>query len=279
MRLSDLNVHKRLFLSLNKIFNRKAEEKKPQSIDGKVLPGKLKLEFSKASDVKRVNHIFSPEIKDKIDPNSYVVKRDNAVLKNTLSRGGGTFLSDDQGELYTITLGYPLHRSNNTSLRHDFTEIGTTMARMSGYNSAQLVVCAMVLKEWWDNDPNDLIIAEIDPANGASIHTYKDKMGWQPIADEATANELFVLCNQIIAPEDQGNPTIWFEASNDKTLSKSAAVILDTIDQGGLLNKKTGHIIKVDFSELEKVGLSKKVLESISQRQFSKIKTLRPGFK
>jgi hypothetical protein len=278
MRQSDTSVHKRLLLSLHKLFNRKAKGKKPYTIDGKPLPGKLKLEFSQASDIKRLNHVFSPEIKTKIDPNGYVVKRDNSVLEKTLSRGGGTFLSDKQGELYTLTLGYPLHRPKNKSLRHDFTEIGTTMARMGGYNSAQLVVCAMVLKEWWDNDPNDLIIAEIDPANGASIHTYQDKMGWQAIKDQSTEDELFILCNQIIAPEDQGNPTIWFEASNVNTLSKSASIILDTMKQGGLLNKKTGHILKVDFSELDKVGLNKQVLQSISQKQFTKIKSLRPGF-
>jgi hypothetical protein len=250
--------------------------KRPCSIDGKKIPSKLKLEFSRAHDLGRVNKMFSPAIKKKVDPAGFVVKRDDLTLKKSLLFGLGSFLSDGQGDIYSMTIGYRLHKVNKphkNNAGHDYTEIGTTMARMGSYNSAQLVVCALVLKEWWLDHPKSLIVTEIDPTNAPSLHTYKNGMGWQKIQSRKIEDELFKLCNAIIAPEDQGNPTVWFEASNDKTLSRNAAVVLNFMDQGGLVNKKTGDRIAIDFSALDKIGLNRKRLEAIKNGITSK-KTL-----
>lgn len=235
----------------------------PQTADGQNVPSKLKLAFSKAADNGRISHLFDPAIKSRIDPQNFVVKRDQTVFDATVARGGAAFLYDTTtGEVHTLTMAYQVNDKNTGD--HVYSEVGTSLARIAGYSSAKLVVAAIALKEWWSNPPSDMITTEILPGNGPSLHLYRDSLGWSEVTDTAKAAELHRLCNEYIDPADQGRPTTWF-CCDSSVLPKMAQTLLDYMDNGVLLNKKTGHQIDLDLGELAQIGLDRTILENIAK--------------
>lgn len=208
--------------------------------------------------------MFAPSLKKKIDPQNFVVRRDGNILTDTITNGGAVFLSGKKGAVYAVTISYPMREDKGgEDTMPDYKEIGTTMVRMGGYSSAKLVISALALKEWWSRPPRNMIIAEIDPDNAPSLHTFA-ALGWQPINDKDTEDRLFRLCNETIAPEDQGNLTVWLDGSHKTALMTMAGTVLAYMDQGGLVNKRTGHKVAVDFNALSDVGLTRGRLEAIA---------------
>lgn len=251
---------------------------RPRTVDGTKIPFSLKLEFSKAADKGRVDRLFAPAFKKKIDPENFVVKRDEASLSHTVTDGGAAFLSGAKGGVYTVTIAYPVSENGDDKNNKppDYTEIGTTMARMGGYSSAKLVISALALKEWWEKPPQEMLIAEIDPDNAPSLHTFT-ALGWQTITDPQTEKRLFRLCNETIAPEDQGGATVWFSGSHKTALMTMAKTVLSYMDQGGLVNKRTGHKVTVDFNALSDAGLTRRRLEAIAGGNFKRPVSQAPG--
>lgn len=243
---------------------------------------KLKLAFSQAADRKRVSRVFDPEVKKTFDPNGYVVKREEKVFNETIDESRAAFLYDpdadnhDDGVL-TLTMAYHVYRDKDdkaASTQHAYTEIGTSITRLSGFSSAKYVIAAMALREWWENPPQEMIVTEILPSNGPSLHTYTSTLGWEAITSAAKSKELHDLCNENIAPEDQGNATKWFMLASD-TLKECAEVILSSLtpDATGnydlanaqLYNKKTGETRDMDLSALNDVGLTYERLKEIAR--------------
>lgn len=237
---------------------------RPRTVDGTKIPLSLKLEFSKAADAERLDRLFAPSLKKKVDPHNFVVRRDGDVLAHTITNGGAAFLSGKKGAVYAVTISYPMREDKNSADNTaDYKEVGTTMARMGGYSSAKLVISALALKEWWSQPPRNMIMAEIDPDNAPSLHAFT-ALGWQPINDKDTEDRLFRLCNETIAPEDQGNLTVWLNGSHQTALTTMAKTVLAYMDQGGLVNKRTGHKVAVDFNALSDAGLTRKRLEAMA---------------
>ena len=81
--------------------------------------------------------------------------------------------------------------------------------------------------------------------------------------NKAKADELFVLCNQNIKPEDQSNDAVWLHC-DDSVITHQARILLSFMDQGGLIHKQTRKHLDVDFSALNHEGLTRKRLESIA---------------
>ncbi len=235
---------------------------------GYELPDSLTLAFSEASDHKRIMRLFDPVVKDKIDPYHFVVKRNKKVMDHTIDNKGCAFLSDDKGRVHTLTMAYPIYKDKKNKTPQDlsdYTEIGSTLTRMGGYASGQLIVAALALKEWWERPPKNLIATEILGGNGPSIRTYSHYLQWEQIRNETLATDLHKLCNKIIADKDKDRPTIWFHASSATVMATQARILLEFMEQGGLLNKKTGHKIEVDFKALDQIGLTRKRLESVAR--------------
>ena len=183
---------------------------------------KLKLEFSKAADYNRINRLFDPAVKKHFDPQGYIVKREEPILRRAVNNSNCTMLSTSAGDIAALTFAYNIHAKPN-SKPHEYTEIGTTLSRMGGYNAAQLVIAAMALREWWENAPKGLIVTEILPTNVPSLKTYGVYLGWRPIGDQNITKELHRLCNETIAPENKGNQTIWFHC-DDSVITHQARI-------------------------------------------------------
>ena len=233
----------------------------PLTADGKKIPSKLKLAFSKAADINRISKFFAPEIKTRIDPKNFVVKREKPIFDATVSNGRAAFLYDPAtGEAYSLTMAYHV----NDNGRHKHTEIGTSITRLGGYKSAQLVVAAMALKEWWTSAPSGLVVTEILPDNVPSLKVYRDHLGWAPVTNPDKVEELARLCNEHISEEDKGRPTIWFSC-NDSVLPKMAQILLDYLDDPSLRNKHTGHSVGLDLGALQMIGLTRTRLEAIAK--------------
>lgn len=231
----------------------------------------LKLEFSKAADRPRIEKLFDPAIKNQIDPDNFVAKREEHVLDSAVSSGCVAFLSNDQGDIETLGIAYRLRidKSAPQATLPDYTEIGTTMARLTGYHSARLVAAALSLKEWWNHEPKNFLVTEIDFSNGASTHTFHTALGWQRLTDPQKAAELQILCDDTITPADRGAPVNWFYC-DQTAMARQARTLLDFMDQGGLRNKKTSHTLSVDFSALALAGLPRPRLEAIASGETSK---------
>jgi len=234
----------------------------PRTADGQNLPLKLSLAFSRAADNARISFLFDAAVKSAIDPKNFVVKRDKAVFDAVIDRGGAAFFHDTAtGEVHTLTMSY--HVRDKISGDHLHSEIGTSLTRLAGFKSAQAVVAALTLKEWWDSPPSGLIVTEILPSNSRSLGLYRDTLEWEPITDHATVENLHRLCNEYIDPADKGRQTIWF-ACTDSVLSKMARILLYQADRGSLTGS-FGGVIDLDLNALHAIGLTRPVLESIAQ--------------
>lgn len=240
-------------------------------------PKSLKLEFSKAADFERVSHLFEPEVKDTFDPEHCIVKRLSSVFKKSVDSGCAAFLSDENGDLRTMTIAYHLYIDKNSAPEapHDHTEFGSSLSLIPGYKSSVPVIAALALREWFNHPPVKTIAAEIKQDNTASVKTYNEALGWNPLHDTDQCASLDVSGWRTVP--DESDPTgqtglekvpdglgsmDWFQCDDD-ALVKQARIVLDFMKSGGLVNK-TGHFIPVDFSALETEGLTRPRLEAIA---------------
>lgn len=241
---------------------------------------RLKLEFSRAADYPRIDALFSPAVKDAIDPHGYVVKRLESHFRAAVATQGAAMLMDPQGQVITLTVAYrvnhPAGPANDNRHGHDVTELGTSLARLQGFHSAKLVVAALTLREWWNNPPRDAMIAEIKRENIASLKTYISGLHWKELTDPAHSARLYEATDATLADDkDKGTskpsdpaqaPSCW-HICDKATIAQAARVILEFMAQGGLLNRLTGQRIEVDFSALEQAGLTPERLRAIAGGQ------------
>lgn len=226
-------------------------------------PYSIRLEFSKAADYGRITRFFDPEIKDRIDPKKYVVRREDGVLRRAIGNGSCAFLSDVSSPAAAAPQAMAIAYRMEKDGAHAYTEVGTTLSRMGGYNCAQLVIAALALNEWWSAPPQDLIVTEIMPDNIPSIKTYAWYLGWRLVTDRQKSDGLHDLANATIAPQDRSTDTVWFHC-DDTVITHQARVLLSFMDQGGLVHKKTHRTLSVDFSALAACGLTRRRLEAIA---------------
>jgi hypothetical protein len=231
---------------------------------------RLKLEFSKAADAPRITGMLEHPDTKAADPHHYVALRLPDVFNKTVRDGCVAFFSDENGNLKTLTIAY--HHSAN---RHDYTESGTTLSHVPGYNSSAPLVAALVLREWLNHPPAKKIVASIKPQNAASVKIYQDTLGWEQASEKDQTLAREQAWRTVPDPADpsgktgystlppEAYSTVWF-AVKDKALAKQANILLEALDRGGLVNKRTGDIIPVDFSALGKEGLTRERIKAIA---------------
>jgi hypothetical protein len=245
-----------------------------KTIDGKPIPGKLTLAFSQAADYQKIDKMFDPLLKEKMDPEGYVKKRYDPAFKKAVDEKGATFLKDDKDNVFTLTIAYKLHEPGSDLKKdtHQYTEIGTSLARMQGYKSAQLVIAALAINEWLKAAPAKDIVADIKEENVPSVKVYQNALSWEAEPDSPALDGFFEASYATIT-DDEGNPcpppdkeerdSITMHASKDAALSMMAQILLEYMKQGELFNKHTEHTIPLDLSALEEEGLTKDRLEAI----------------
>lgn len=240
------------------------------------LPVSLTLTFSKAADYSAINELFTPENRKKIDPHNFVAERHPDDFKAAIAYGGAGFLEDENGKVRIVTIAYRTHVKHKPEPRghHDYTEFGSALSDIPGYNSAQLIMASLALKEWWMAMPRKKIINEIDNRNGPSVKTYRDYLKWEKIENQTEIDTLFDACYQNTVTDygnGPGNPPTPdkrihenFYALSNAAIAVHAQILLQFLNQGGLINKRTQHHIPVDFSALDTVGLTRPFLEAVA---------------
>ncbi len=246
--------------------------------DGQTLPLSLKLVFTKAANGSAVHRMFDPAIKSKIDPQDYVVKRESKTFEKQINGGHGTLLVDKNGEPFALTMAWhTVANDNKGKPQHIYTETGTTLTRLPGFHSAQAVVAALVLHQWWNHNPKKKIAAEILKENIPSRKLFEETFRWRTIANPATAKKINDLCNgNVVEDNNGGKPFSWYTCEKE-TLTYLAKSLLTMMDRG-TLNRKDGATIALDLSELDKVGLTRARLEALAGGTTSKreLKKLAP---
>jgi hypothetical protein len=239
------------------------------------LPRSLKLEFSKAADFGRINHLFDPAVKNAVDPHDHVYKRMDKDFRQAVEGGSAGMLSDENGEVMTLTIAYHTHAQANhaPSDPYEYTEFGTGLSRLPGFGSAQLVMAALALHEWLFAPPSRYMINIIDNTNAASIRTYRDHLGWQEITDPAERDVLFPAAYRSIdrdcgagigePPQPEARASESFYTLPDSAIATYARILLSFMAQGGVQNK-TGQQIPVDFSGLDEAGLTRLRLDAMA---------------
>ena len=231
--------------------------------DTKPLENSLKLAFSAAHDFHRINEMLAPDIGDSSHPNRFLADRLSTAFARAVAGGSAAFMEDATGELKAVTVAYHLNAAEDPDL-HTHTELGSTSSAMPGYSIANLVVAALALREWLHNPPAEMIAAKIRPENIPSLKVYKEALGWAPIEDRALHAQLTDASRQTMAdPSNPLNGREWY-ALKDVVIKKQAETVLGFMEQGGLVNKQTGDFIPVDFSALEKEGLTRARLEALA---------------
>ena len=239
---------------------------KKTTIDGQALPPSLKLVFTNAAREGAVYGLFDPAIKSKIDPSGYVVKREAAQFEKQIRGGHGTMLVNDKGEAFALTMAWHAAANDNT---HRYTETGTTLTRLQGFHSAQVVAAALVLKEWWSAPPQKKIVAEILEENIPSRRIFENLFAWRRINRKDTARDIDAHCNgNVVEDLNPGKKHFWY-ACEGKALPPMARSLLTLMD-GGALNRKDGEKIQIDLSAMEEIGLSRARLEAIAAGTVSK---------
>lgn len=224
------------------------------------LPRKLTLIFSQAADGARVDKMFDPSLKSQVDPNAYVVRREKSSMDHHVANGHAAMLVDEKGDAQTLTIAW---HAVDAKGKHRYTEVGTSLARLSGFHSAQPLVAALVLKEWWAHKPEKGIVAEIVKANVPSGRLYRDTLGWRDIADMRVKKDIEKHCNaNVLEDVNASEPYDWLRCGRD-AVQAQARVLLDFIDRGHLRNKQ-GAQITLDLSTLDAVGLTRKRLEAMA---------------
>ena len=237
-------------------------------------PKSLKLEFSKAADYARIEALFNPDIKQKIDPKNYVIWRLESYFRKAVDESATAMLSDENMHVRGLTIAWRTHDSDTPApdTQHDYTEIGTSMSGLPGYNSSRLVIAALAIREWLSHPPKFLLVADIKKENGASIKTYRDALGWRPLTNKVLATHATVVTDKTVADDKNkaatnvmsGDPVSDWYVCDNATLATQAKVLLAFMDAGGITNKKANDFIPVDFSALENEGLTRKTLESLA---------------
>jgi len=251
-------------------------------------PKGLKLVFSKAADYNRIDSLFNPAAKQKTDPKGYVVRRVESCFRKAVNENAAAMLSDEKKNVRGLTVAYRTHENKNPApdTQHDYTEIGSSMTTLPGYNSTQLIIAALAIREWLMHAPKFLLVTDINKDNAASLKTYHDTLGWQVLSDpllrahaaSVTDKTLDDAQNKstVAAAEETvgGAQTVWHVCTHT-TLATQAKILLAFMDAGGITNKKTGDFIPVDFNALEKEGVTRKALESLASGK--KPSSLRPA--
>ena len=278
------------------------------------LPERLKLHFSSAADSARINRMFDPDVKKRIDPKGNVIRRSEEMFSEAVETGSAVFLvnpdmlvrppkekqkpagaltnittetPDDLTDpgIYCITMGYSAyepHNDDEESYCPDAIEIGTSLSSLPGFSAVKYVIAALTLREWWHNKPNNKIVTKIKKDNAPAIHTYGNSLAWEKITD---TDDHAKLCDLYDIDEDAAALRDWFYASAS-TLKKCADVILSALQpheidgtlclsRGQLVNKRTQQTLDIDFSALEEEGLCIERLQAISGGITNKRKLMR----
>lgn len=236
------------------------------TIDGQPLPSSLKLAFTNAIRQQAVNNLFDPAIKTKIDPMGYVVKRDAALFDRHIRGGHGSLLVNDQGDVFSLTMAWHAVANDNT---HRYTETGTTLTRLQGFHSGQVVAAALVLKEWWNTPPKKKIVSEILEENIPSRKVFENLFHWRRINRKTTAQDIDAHCNgNVVEDLNPGKKHFWY-VCDDKSLPPMARSLLTLMDQGALI-RKDGTQIKIDLSAMNEAGMSRARLEAIANGTVSR---------
>lgn len=237
----------------------------------------LTLEFSRAADYARIDHVFDPAVKHSYDPHDYVYKRREEDFRRAVAEGGGCTLSNTNGDVAGMTVAYHTYKDEHPApgAPYEYTEMGTTLSRIPGYNSAQLIVAALAIHEWWQAAPSRMMVTIIDNTNEPSVRTYRDSLQWEEVTDAQETESLFTACYRNIAEDHGGGPGKppppedrtgeSFYAFTDQALAVHARILLEFMDQGGLLNRRTGDFIPVDFHALDDEGLTRGRIEALAR--------------
>lgn len=244
------------------------------TIDGQPLPISLKLAFTNAAQAGAVHKLFEPAIKSKIDPMGYVVKREAALFEKQINGGHGSILVDEQGNAHALTMAWHAVANDHT---HRYTETGTTLTRLAGFRSAQVVISALVLQQWWQTPPRKKIVAEILEENIPSRRIFEDLFQWRRIKRKATAQDIDQHCNgNVVEDLNPGKRHFWY-ACDKESLPHMARSLLTLMDDG-TLKRKDGQQIAIDLSAMKEIGLSRPRLEALANGTMSKraLKKLAP---
>lgn len=242
-------------------------------------PGRLKLEFSRAADYARIDALFDPETKEKLDPQDFVARRVEEFFRKAVDEGAACMLSDEDDNVRGLTIAYRVHECHppTGSEPHDFTEFGTSITSIPGYNSTRLIIAALAIREFLWHPPKSAIVADIKNANGASLKTYRDALGWIPMDDPAMRAHTSAVTDKTVASEqhkskgpasEYGVADEW-HVCDETAIAVQASILLQYMNAGGITDKKTGDFIPVDFSTLPLHGINHPALEFLAGGGFS----------
>lgn len=256
----------------------------PDSKPSVILPKILRLEFSKAADAGRITRALDPKIKDPFDPDGHAVKRLAAAFNKSVADGCAAFLSDENGEVRTLTMAYHVHVDKNPAegTQHDHTNFGTSLSLIPGFKSSAVVIAALALREWYVHPPLQTISAGIVPENAPSINIYQNTLSWPLIKDQNVITSAATATWRTLPdPADPTGETCletapaelenvgWYDC-NEAVIMQQARLVLEVMNRGHLLSPKTGEQIEINLAALEAEGLTRPRLEAMASGVMSR---------
>lgn len=247
-------------------------------------PSRLRLAFSTAADLPRIQALMAPEVKDVIDPDRHVAQRLLSSFNDAVVTGRAAMLLDDVNAVRALTMAFPCRAIKEGVKGDDFLNFGTSLSQVPGYKLSAIVISALALSEWLQRPPQGEIFAGIVPDNTASLKVYKDLLKWQECRDSEKIKLILPPAWSILpdasdptgaTPRVMGMPEDladvgWFLCEKE-TLITQAQYLLQIMEKGGSLNTKNAmDKIEIDLDVLQTAGLTKLRLKAIASGMISR---------
>jgi hypothetical protein len=219
----------------------------------------LKLIFATPADEGRILSVYN-------SGEEKIYRRKRSIFMKSLENGSIVFLEDEAWNIQSIAFAFHENAPGNHGNSQDYTEIGSVLSLLPGYSSAELLVSLLVLKEWRKTPPRQYMVATIDPDNGPSLRVFRNLLLWSKIYDpelcESLARASWNACADQTDPSGERSIEVltdkmlhswdWYECPEEH-LPFQAETALKFLDRRGLVHKRTGHFLPVDFSILGKL--------------------------
>lgn len=240
--------------------NHQSEATKPEKTDlsgvfsDQNIPSKIKVRLTRPEDVEKVIAYYEANPSD-----GYAVRD---MTAERIANGQAIIAEDEGGQIWGASVTYELRAADyDDHPQHCWSEAGTTRITLNGCNLLSFFFASQALYEQFTNPPRHFVYADIHKSNEAMNYMMQEKVKWKLIPQPQDLHE---VCQASLAEDKKGIPVNYYRCG-EQELPLQARVILDAVEQGGLMHK-SGLKVGIDFSDFPLANEHRPELEKWAAR-------------
>lgn len=224
---------------------------------------KYYIRFSNSQDFKNVLDFYD------INVHANVRKRQHELMKQLVEDGAVILIEDEKGKIVASSITYPHKTKDKNGVEHvQWQEIGSTRMVLNGYPGLFDAMIAMqTLRSFLVEPPEDVFVARM---HTVPVQNMAKKLGWRGYV---APQELIDIQKKSVSAEDQSTapPGInWFHCGVE-ALPVMAKWMEKSMDDGVLVNKKTGEKIELDYSKSTFFKMFGEEIKGLAKKDFGDV--------